>query len=35
VALQVRDGRIQSILTVRNPDKLAYLYRQTAQAASE
>lgn len=45
VALQVRDGRIQSILTVRNPDKLAYLRRQTAdegeaeaeaaQAASE
>lgn len=41
VAVQVRDGRIQSILTVRNPDKLTYLQRQTAgdgeaaQAASE
>ncbi|MFL5862224.1 MAG: RNA polymerase sigma factor SigJ [Solirubrobacteraceae bacterium] len=28
VALQVRDGRIQSILAVLNPDKLSYLYRQ-------
>jgi RNA polymerase sigma-70 factor (ECF subfamily) len=39
VALEVRDGRVQSILTMLNPDKLSYFYRQTAgvgdQAASE
>jgi RNA polymerase sigma-70 factor, ECF subfamily len=38
VALDVRDGRIVSIFTVLNPDKLSYLYRQTGrvpQAASE
>jgi RNA polymerase sigma-70 factor (ECF subfamily) len=37
-ALEVRDGRIVSILTVLNPDKLSYLSRQTGgwpQAASE
>ena len=28
VALEVRDGRIVSLLTVLNPDKLSYLYRQ-------
>jgi RNA polymerase sigma-70 factor (ECF subfamily) len=27
-ALEVRDGKIVSILTVLNPDKLSYLYRQ-------
>jgi RNA polymerase sigma-70 factor, ECF subfamily len=38
VALEVRDGKVVSILTVLNPDKLSYLYRQTGrvpQAASE
>ena len=38
VAIEVRDGKIVSILTVLNPDKLSYLYRQTGrapQAASE
>lgn len=38
VSLRVRDGRIQTVLTVRNPDKLSYLHRQmerVAQAASE
>ncbi len=37
VAIEVRDGKIISILTVLNPDKLSYLYRQTGgapQAAS-
>jgi RNA polymerase sigma-70 factor (ECF subfamily) len=29
VALEVRDGKVVSILTVLNPDKLSYLYRQT------
>jgi RNA polymerase sigma-70 factor (ECF subfamily) len=28
VTLEVRDGKIVSILTVLNPDKLSYLYRQ-------
>jgi hypothetical protein len=32
VALEVRDGRVRSILTVLNPDKLTYLARQTADA---
>ena len=27
--VEVRDGKIVSILTVLNPDKLSYLYRQT------
>jgi RNA polymerase sigma-70 factor (ECF subfamily) len=38
VALEVRDGKIVAMLTVLNPDKLSYLYRQTGrapQAASE
>ncbi|MGZ4166753.1 MAG: RNA polymerase sigma factor SigJ [Solirubrobacteraceae bacterium] len=38
VTLEVRDGKVVSILTVLNPDKLSYLYRQTGgppQAASE
>jgi RNA polymerase sigma-70 factor, ECF subfamily len=38
VALEVHDGKIVSMLTVLNPDKLSYLYRQTGrvpQAASE
>jgi RNA polymerase sigma-70 factor (ECF subfamily) len=29
VTIEVRDGKIVSILTVLNPDKLSYLYRQT------
>ncbi|HEY2258104.1 MAG TPA: RNA polymerase sigma factor SigJ [Solirubrobacteraceae bacterium] len=29
VQLEVRDGKIVSIFTVLNPDKLSYLYRQT------
>jgi RNA polymerase sigma-70 factor (ECF subfamily) len=33
LSLRVRDGRIQTILTVRNPDKLSYLYRQAEQMA--
>jgi RNA polymerase sigma-70 factor (ECF subfamily) len=32
VAIEVRDGKIVSILTVLNPDKLPYLYRQTGRA---
>jgi len=28
VALEVRDGKIVSLFTVLNPDKLSYLYRQ-------
>ena len=38
VSLEVRNGRVVSILTVLNPDKLSYLYQQTGgppQAASE
>ena len=38
VSLEVRDGKVVSILTVLNPDKLSYLHQQTgrkAQAASE
>jgi RNA polymerase sigma-70 factor, ECF subfamily len=38
VALEVRDGKVVSILTVLNPDKLSYLDQQIgreAQAASE
>jgi len=38
VSLEVRDGKVVSILTVLNPDKLSYLDQQTgrkAQAASE
>jgi RNA polymerase sigma-70 factor, ECF subfamily len=31
-ALEVRDGKIVSIFTVLNPDKLSYLYRQTGGA---
>jgi len=37
VTIEVRDGKIVSIFTVLNPDKLSYLYRQTGgppQAAS-
>lgn len=30
VALEVRDGKVQSIFTVRNPDKLAHLDREVA-----
>ena len=29
VTIEVRDGKITSIFTVLNPDKLSYLYRQT------
>jgi RNA polymerase sigma-70 factor (ECF subfamily) len=31
VALEVRDGKVQSLLTVLNPDKLRYLDRQLAE----
>jgi hypothetical protein len=37
VTIEARDGKIVSIFTVLNPDKLSYFYRQTGgppQAAS-